>query len=446
LQGAILNRTFVYTFQDENGKNPPFLKGVDKRSLAGDFTKMKLKLKSGRFLCYNNNMETILNKSKRIGIDARFYGPLGKGLGRYTKEIVDGVVASDRENEYVVFLSKENFDEFRTDNPRVKKVLARVRWYTFAEQISMPWIIHKEKIDLMHFPHFNVPLLCPVKFIVTIHDLILTKHPTQRASTLSPFLYKIKNLAYRLAIRTAVMRAQVIIAISNYTRDDIIKQFGVKQAKIKMTYEGVASKLEVSAEKNSGDVSGEEARVLEEYRIKRPYLLYVGNAYPHKNLEGLIEVFEKIADKHSELSLVLVGKEDYFYKRVKDFAQAKKSVADKILFPGYIPDEELRSVYKNALAYVFPSFFEGFGLPPLEAMVQGCPVASSNKTCLPEILGEAALYFNPDNQEEMRQIILKITQDASLRQSLIAKGREQTKKYSWQTCVRETLEIYNEVK
>lgn len=386
------------------------------------------------------------NKLKRIGIDARFYGPLGKGLGRYTKEIVDGVVASDRKNEYVVFLSEENFDEFRTDNPKVKKVLACARWYTLAEQITMPWIIFKEKIDLMHFPHFNVPLLCPVKFVVTIHDLILTKHPTQRASTLSPFLYKIKNLAYRLAIRTAVTRAQVIIAISNYTRVDIIKQFGVSPAKIKMTYEGVASKLEVSADKNIGEAPGNEVRVLEKNKIKKPYLLYVGNAYPHKNLEGLIEVFENVIKDMPELSLVLVGKEDYFYKRVKDFALAKTFVADKILFPGYIPDEELRSVYRNALVYVFPSFFEGFGLPPLEAMVQGCPVASSNKTCLPEILGDAALYFNPDNREEMRQIILKVTQDASLRQSLIEKGREQVKKYSWQTCVRETLGIYNEIK
>ena len=132
-------------------------------------------------------------KIKKIGIDARFYGPVGKGLGRYTQEVVDNILAMDKENDYVIFLSKENFASFKSPNGRVKKVLVKARWYTLAEQTIMPYLVLKESLDLMHWPHFNVPILCPVKFIVTIHDLILTKFPTTRATALGPLFYRIKN-------------------------------------------------------------------------------------------------------------------------------------------------------------------------------------------------------------------------------------------------------------
>jgi hypothetical protein len=145
---------------------------------------------------------------KNIGIDARFYGPLGKGLGRYVQEITDKVVAMDSDNNYVIFLAPENFDEFIAFGPRVRKVRVAARWYTLGEQLEMPFLVWREKIDLMHYPHFNVPIFTPSKFVVTIHDLILTKFPTVRASTLSPWLYKIKNLAYHLVITLAIARAK----------------------------------------------------------------------------------------------------------------------------------------------------------------------------------------------------------------------------------------------
>ncbi|MCK4554625.1 hypothetical protein KAU19_06750, partial [Candidatus Parcubacteria bacterium] len=163
---------------------------------------------------------------KRIGIDARFYGPIGKGLGRYTQEIVDNIIKIDTsagstpaggqaaqvKNEYVIFLNNNNFNQFVCGSDKVKKVLADVRWYSLSEQIKMPWLIWREHLDLMHFPHFNVPIFCPTKFIVTVHDLILTKFPTTRATALGPFLYKIKNWAYKAVIWLAVKRAKKIIA------------------------------------------------------------------------------------------------------------------------------------------------------------------------------------------------------------------------------------------
>lgn len=379
---------------------------------------------------------------KRIGIDARMYGPLGKGLGRYTQEIVDNITGIDRENEYVVFLSRDNFDEFNPGDRRVKKVMADVRWYTLSEQILMPWYIRRQKLDLVHFPHFNVPLFTPVKFVVTIHDLILTKFPTVRASTLSPWLYKFKNLAYKIVIKTAVRRAKGVIAVSEFTKRDIIKQFRVDPAKIRVTYEGVAN---LAKGRDSLFVSKlDDSDTLLSYNIDKDFLLYVGNAYPHKNLDGLLEAFVELRKQKGGISLVLVGKEDFFYKRLKDIVKEKYPDLP-VVFPGYVPDEKLEIFYQKALAYVFPSYYEGFGLPPLEAMAKGCPVISSNRSSMPEVLGEAAVFFDPADKKDMVDRIKEVVEDQELRQELVKKGKEQVKKYSWWECARETLEIYKNV-
>lgn len=377
-------------------------------------------------------------KTKRIGIDARFYGPIGKGLGRYTQEIVDNIIKFDQENEYVVFLRKENFNDFKCDGIRVKKALANIRWYGLSEQIIFPFYILRERLDLMHFPHFNVPIFCPVKFIVTVHDLILIKFPTSRATTLGPLAYKIKNFFYKIVISSAVKRSRRILAVSQFTKNDLIKQFKINQDKIIVTYEGVAELT--PANPPTPLLKGGEGGL--NSLISQPYFLYVGNAYPHKNLEGLIRVFSEINKNSPDLKLILVGKEDYFYSRLKKYA---KDFSDKIIFPGYVPDSELKTLYAKARLYVFPSFYEGFGLPPLEAMAHGLAVVSSNKTCLPEILGQAAAYFNPDDETDMKNKIERALADEKLREDLRSRGYEQAKKYSWNNCAAETLEVYKKI-
>ena len=388
----------------------------------------------------------------RIGIDARFYGPVGKGLGRYTQEVVDNIIkitnSEDGEPfEYVIFLSPSNFDEFDIDRPGVKKVKLDCQWYGWKEQLLMPVYIWKEKLDLMHFPHFNVPVFTPVKFVVTIHDLILTHFPTVRATTKSHLLYYFKNFAYRLVIFSALKRAKRVITVSEFTKKDIVDRFGIKPEKIAVTYEGVAN---LAKGRDTLFVSKLDNReTLAQYHIPQNFILYVGNAYPHKNLEILLRVFGRLHSEFPELRLVLVGKLDYFYERVREAARVlnlwqKENLNSPVIFPGYVPDAQLEIFYAEARTYVFPSLYEGFGLPPLEAMSKGCPVVSSDRASLPEILGTAALYFNPEDEADMAVKIKEVLIDPELRAGLIEKGIAQSKKYNWWECARETLAAYKE--
>lgn len=389
----------------------------------------------------------------KIGIDARFYGPIGKGLGRYTQEVVDNIVkisgADDSANfEYVIFLGSENYDEFICDLNNVKKVRLDIGWYGLKEQILFPYYIWKEHLDLIHFPHFNVPIFTPVKFIVTVHDLILTHFPTVRATTLSPLKYKLKSIAYHLVILNAVFRARKIITVSNFTKDDLIKQFKIKEDKIVVTYEGVAN---LSKGRDSLFVAKlDNQETLEQYHIPQNYLLYVGNAYPHKNLNFLLNIFSLLRKERADLSLVLVGKSDYFYSELKNEARRlnlwqPNNLNNPVIFPGYVPDAQLEILFNEARLYIFPSLYEGFGLPPLEAMARSCPVLCSNRSSLPEVLGDAALYFNPEDENDVLEKIDLILNNENVRKELIAKGINQAKKYIWWECANETLTVYKKV-
>lgn len=368
----------------------------------------------------------------RIGIDARFFGSIGRGLGRYTQKLIENLEKIDQKNQYFIFLKKENWNEYNPVNKNFQKVLANIPWYSLREQLFMPRLLKKYNLDLVHTPHYNVLLWNKNKFVTTIHDLIPLHYSTKRASTLSPLIYLMKKLAYYTVIRHAIYKSEKIIAVSNYTKEDILKNFDIPPEKIIVTYEAVDLTQNIPAE------PGE--RTLKKYGIIKPYLLYVGNAYPHKNLERLILAFREIIKRYPHLYLVLVGKTDYFYQRLKNFG--RKNSARNVIFTDFIPDKDLGIIYREALLYVFPSLGEGFGLPPLEAMAKDVPVASSNASCLPEILGEAAAYFDPKGIAEMTETIEQAIADKEFRNKLIEKGRQQIKKYSWEKMAKETLEIY----
>ena len=389
-----------------------------------------------------------------IGIDARFYGPIGKGLGRYVQEVVDNIIKiSGAESgagdfSYVIFLGPDNFDEFTLSGPKIKKVKINCSWYGWREQLLLPFYIWREKLDLMHFPHFNVPILTTVGFVVTIHDLILTNFPTIRATTRRRLTYYLKNLAYRLVIYLALVRSKKIITVSSFTKEDIISKFGVDSRKIVVIYEGVANLSKGLDSLFVAKLNNYE--ILNQYNIPDNFLLYVGNAYPHKNLERLLRVFSRLYAIRPSVRLVLVGRSDYFYERIKSVASSLNlwqpfNRNSPVIFPGYVPDAQLKIFYQAARAYVFPSLYEGFGLPPLEAMAQGCPVVSSDRASLKEILGEAAMFFNPEDEEDMLACMVEILTNPEKREALITKGREQSKKYHWWGCARETLDVYENI-
>ncbi|MFH1426810.1 MAG: glycosyltransferase family 1 protein [Candidatus Kerfeldbacteria bacterium] len=376
----------------------------------------------------------------KIGIDARFYGgEQSKGLGRYTQKLIEYLAEYDHDNEYVVFLQEDSFKNWKISNPKFTPVLAPYHWYTFKEQVFMPLKIWRAGVDFMHFPHFNVPLMYRKPFIATIHDLIIIHFPTERATTLGPLLYKFKHWAGKMVMRHAVRNSQQIITVSEFSKQDIVRYYDIPGEKVTVTYEAA------DAPRQDEDVSDDES-VLAGYSIKKPYVLYVGNAYPHKNLETLLDVAKMLNDTYDQVpwKFVLVGKMDHFYKRLKQDAWAK-NVDDNVLFTEFVPDKELPALYRNALAYIFPSRYEGFGLPPLEAMSYGAPVLAAKSSCLHEILGDAALYFHPEDVSGIINAIKTVSDNPSTRQELINKGFLQVKKYSWSDMARQTLNLYEQL-
>lgn len=371
----------------------------------------------------------------KIGIDARMFGPQQGGLGRYIEQLILQLEKIDFNNDYIIFLRKENWDNYHPKNLKFKKVLADVQWYGLKEQILFPIIINKQKIDLMHFPHWNIPFFYNKKFVVTIHDLLLLHFPTRHASTLWPILYWFKNKMFKLTLNHAVKRSIKVITVSEFSKQDIVKTLKINPEKVAVTYLSPLEKI----------VSEAPFSLFEKYKIKKPYWLYVGVAYPHKNLFKLVDAWEIYGKQNNHTyQLILTGKNNYFYNQLKNYI--KKNNVKDVVFTDFVPDEELPELYRNASLYVFPSLYEGFGLPPLEAIQYGLPVIASEKTCLPEILREAAIYFNPDDPSAIVNAANLVIKDIEIRKNLIIEGQKVLKKYSWLETASKTIEIYNSVK
>ena len=365
----------------------------------------------------------------RIGIDARLW--VWTGVGRYIRNLVLNLQRIDNKNEYVIFARSEDLQNVKSQisNPKWKIVKADIKWHSLREQYEFPIILKKENLDLVHFPYFSIPIFYNKPFIVTIHDLIMHHFQTGKASTLPLPLYKAKRVGYNKVISHAIRKSKKIIVPLNAVKDDLIKSLNVPDDKIVVTYEGVDQKISNSK------------FLISNAKIKNysKYFLYVGNAYPHKNLEGLIGAFRLFKKNNKDnVKLILVGKDDFFYKRLE-----KNIKDDSIVFLHDVSDEELRSLYKNSTALISASLMEGFGLPAIEAISNDCLVILSDIPSFREVCGDSAIYFNPANPNDIAEKMEEVLKNGRKYYSTqISRARARLKFFSWEKMAKETLEVY----
>jgi glycosyltransferase involved in cell wall biosynthesis len=367
----------------------------------------------------------------RIGIDARLWNETG--VGRYIRNLVWQLAQIDKTNDYVLFVSQGfKIGELGFKSDKWKIVPTDIRWHTVDEQLVFHKVLENEALDLVHFPYFSIPILYNKPYVITIHDLIINHFPTGKASTLPFPFYYFKRFGYQYVIKQAAKKAKKIITVSNATKNEIVDHLKVSKEKIVVTYEGIDSLLQ----------SGKGLPRFARNDVEK-YFLYVGNAYPHKNLERLVDSFAILHEKYSDVKLILVGQKNYFYNQIAESVR-KKGLEESIILTGKVDDRELASLYKNAQALIFPSLMEGFGLPGLESMQAGCLVLASKTPALKEIYEDAAVYFDPLNPQNMSDTMQKVLENPAVFKENIKKGQAQTKIFSWAKMAKETLAVYED--
>lgn len=358
----------------------------------------------------------------KLIIDAR---ESGTSTGRYVDKLVEYLEKLEPNLEVTVLAKNHRVDYLKSVAPLFKVVESNFKEFTLAEQIGFWRQIKSLNADLVHFPMIQQPILYKGKVVSGIADLTTTRYKNPAKNWL---VFSLKQQVYKWLIKRVARKSKKIITISEFVKHDVAQYTGITKSKIVVAYPA-ADKIVESAEpiKDLAD---------------KQFIMYVGRPFPHKNLDRLVETFKLIQKKYPQLKLVLAGKKDVLYERMEEKIQKEK--IENVFFSGFVSDGQLRWLYENTAAYVFPSLSEGFGLPGLEAMVQGAPVVSSNATCLPEIYGKAAHYFNPTDTADMAAKISEVLDDKSLRKELITEGREQVAKYSWQKMAEQSLEVYKE--
>ena len=368
----------------------------------------------------------------KIGIDARMYSSSFTGIGRYTHELIKHLVRIDKDNTYVIFLNEKEFEHFSIEAANITKVQVDAPHYSVKEQTVFLKEILKHKIDLMHFTHFNAPLLYNKPFVVTIHDL-------------TPSFYKgkkrvnpLERMGYNIVVKNSIKKSKHIIAVSENTKKDIQKLFQIPAEKISVIYEAVGEEFKQVQDQES------LKQTKQKYSLSRPFLLYTGVWRDHKNVTGLIKAFGELRKQDQDIDLVITGKEDPYYPEVKELPK-QLGVEKFVRLVGFVSEQELIDLYNLATLFVFPSLYEGFGLPVLESMACGTPVVASNVSSIPEVCGEACMLFNPEDTNDMANKIQQVLQDKELQEKMIEQGFTNLKKFSWGKMVQETLQVYQKI-
>jgi len=425
----------------------------------------------------------------KILIDGRFVG-VGESVSRYTLEILSRIIMSDQENEYTLLIrpcGADVFAEFlkipayepeimdfkaqknqeklklekliencKTKYKNLELEIINIKHYSLKEQTKLHKYLKEKKFDLVHFTQFNHPILYKGKFVVTVHDLTMLGHLHRQN--------QLKRIAFNKVMEAAAKNSSMILTVSETSKKEIIEYYGTPKDKIVVTYLGTDSKYNLQVKNNNSKIESFKRK----YKISDQYILYTGMWKRHKNLLRMLEAFEKAAAKGEikdrKVQLVMAGKIDKNEPevinlinqinsglRTQDSGRGSQDPRPKTQDPnlvvttGFVLEEELPLAYAGASAYVIPSLSEGFGLPPLEAMACGTPVISSKESCMPEILGDVPLYFDPYDTDDMAKAMEKIITDEDLRKKMIPAGLEQVRKYSWDDTAEKTLGVYKEV-
>lgn len=359
---------------------------------------------------------------KKIVIDARAYS---SSTGRYTRNLIKYLEQIDTSGErsYEVLLFEKEFKDYKPKNKNFSKKVANFAHYGLEEQTGFLKFLKGRNADLVHFTMPQQPVFYRGKTVTSLHDLTLLKIFPGNKNRL---IFKAKQMVGSYVFKKIAKTSEFIITPTKFTQQEYIEFSGSNTDKVVVTYE--------SADKVS--------EKLETYKplVGENYIMYVGQQSAHKNLRKLMSAHQLLLKDMPDLKLVLVGKLTEFGQKNKAWAEEQNY--KNIVFTDFVSDNQLAWLYKNTAAYVFPSLMEGFGLPPLEAMHYDAPVVSSNATCMPEVLGEAAIYFDPLDEDEMASQIKKVLVDPTLQKKLILSGKKQLKKYSWKRMAEQTLDLY----
>jgi glycosyltransferase involved in cell wall biosynthesis len=366
----------------------------------------------------------------RIGIDVRKLHDFG--IGTYIRNLLRQLARLDHDTEYVLFSQPDDCAGLGSLGENFRTVPETAGKYSVAEQLKIPMAIRREKVTLFHAPHYVLPPLVRCKSVVTIHDCIHLMFPQYLPNRLS--------LAYaRTSISLAARRATRVLTVSESSKHDILRFVDVPPDNIDVIYNSYDERFGV--EPNEEDV----ARVRERYQLHDRFVLYAGNVKPHKNLERLIEAFNLLRQRGlDDLKLVLIGDDISRYTALRR-AVHRHQLHKYVRFLGYLPEETLAVMYRLAGVFVFPSLYEGFGLPPLEAMASGTPVVTSNVSSLPEVAGNAAVLVDPYDTHSIADGIHRVLTDDALRAELRRLGLARAKQFSWESSVRRVREIYGQV-
>jgi glycosyltransferase involved in cell wall biosynthesis len=382
--------------------------------------------------------------SLRIVIDVRRLRDFG--IGTYIRNLVHALAAIDRENHYVLIAMRPEEEELAGLPSNFELAVCERSDTSLLDQVAFYFFLRSFSPDLVHIPLNMVPWLMPGPYVVTIHDM---------SSLLFSQTAGLRKSYRQFLFRRGLLNASRVIAVSAATRRDVQSLLGVPSERIRQIYDAPDPRfLRDCALADAGqwpDVqSVDRQRVLERYSITYPFILYAGAIRPHKNIPRLVEAFAVLRgdlEEHPvyrDLRLIIIGDEISKHPSVRR-AVIQTRVEDVVRFLGFVPFDTLRVFYESAAAFVFPSLYEGFGLPPLEAMASGTPVVTSNVSALPEVVGNAAVLVNPENVFDIARGMREVLLDENRRNELVRRGYEQVQRFSWNQTARQVLEIYGEV-